>query len=94
MSLTTPVPLYPTCVELKEFKFESYPQLKGFLAGGEPWWSVHWRWGQEFLLYIGRNKSEHTFSRFRNETERFLLWAFLIRDLDVLVENSALRTVI
>ena len=83
MSLATPVPLYPTYVELKEFKFESYPQLKDFLAGGEPWWSVHWRWGQEFLLYIGRNKSEHTFSRFRNETERFLLWAFLIKNQPV-----------
>jgi site-specific recombinase XerD len=33
------------------------------------------------LRYIGRNKSEHTFARFRNETERFLLWLFLYRDL-------------
>lgn len=30
--------------------------------------------------YIGRNKSEHTYTRFRNETERFLLWVFLIKE--------------
>jgi len=83
MSLPNPVPLYPTYVELKEFNFESFPQLKKFLDGGESWWLTHWQWGQEFLLYIGRNKSVHTFSRFRNETERFLLWALLVKSLPI-----------
>lgn len=32
------------------------------------------------MFRISRNKSEHTYSRFRNETERFLIWAFLIKD--------------
>ncbi len=31
------------------------------------------------MAYTGRNKSEHTYTRFRNEIERFLLWAFLIK---------------
>ena len=74
-----PVPLYPTYVDLLGFSFDDYPDLKAFLASGEPWWSTHWRWGQEFLGYIGRNKSEHTYTRFRNETERFLLWLFLFK---------------
>jgi site-specific recombinase XerD len=39
----------------------------------------HWLWGVDFLNYIGRNKSEHTYNRFRNETERFLTWIFLIK---------------
>lgn len=80
MSLPKPVPLYPTYVEIKDFHFESFPQLKEFLDSGESWWSTQWQWGQEFLLYIGRNKSEHTFGRFRNETERFLLWAFIVKN--------------
>ena len=79
MSLERPVPLYPTYAELKDFNFESYLQLKEFLNSGESWWLNHWHWGQEFLSYIGRNKSDHTFSRFRHETERFLLWAFLVK---------------
>lgn len=68
-----PVALYPTYKELKQFDFRDYPDLKAFLDSGDPWWSVHWHWGQEFLNFIGRNKSEHTFTRFRNETERFLM---------------------
>jgi integrase len=39
----------------------------------------HWLWGLDFLKYIGRNKSEHTYNRFRNETERFLTWLFIIK---------------
>ena len=33
--------------------------------------------GKVFLTYIGRNKSEHTYDRFRNDVERFLLWSFI-----------------
>ncbi|WGL17092.1 site-specific integrase [Microbulbifer bruguierae] len=87
MAIPKPVPLYPTYTELKAFKplspdqtfFNSFPDLKKFLQSGESWWMPHWLWGQEFLSYIGRNKSEHTFTRFRNEAERFLLWLFLIK---------------
>ncbi|MGD9170985.1 MAG: tyrosine-type recombinase/integrase [Candidatus Thiodiazotropha sp.] len=79
MAIPKPVPLYPTYNELKGFRFDEYQELRQFLESGEPWWLNHWNWGQEFLSYIGRNKSEHTFTRFRNETERFLLWVFLIK---------------
>jgi site-specific recombinase XerD len=79
MTIPKPVALYPTYKEFKDFNFDDYPELKQFLDSGDTWRITHWRWGQEFLNYIGRNKSEHTFTRFRNETERFLLWAFLIQ---------------
>jgi integrase len=29
---------------------------------------------------MGRNKSEHTYTRFRNEVEKFLLWSFFIKE--------------
>lgn len=79
MAIPKPVALYSAYNDLKNFDFRDYPDLKEFLESGEPWWMSHWRWGQEFLSYTGRNKSEHTFTRFRNETERFLLWVFLFK---------------
>lgn len=79
MAIPKPVPLYPTYTGLKALDFNDYPELKAFLESGESWWMSHWLWGREFLSYTGRNKSEHTFTRFRNETERFLLWVFLIK---------------
>ncbi len=30
-----------------------------------------WGWGKSFLEYTGRNKSTHTYDRFRNEIEKF-----------------------
>ncbi|MFC4876957.1 hypothetical protein [Microbulbifer halophilus] len=80
MATPRPIPLYPTYTELKDFSFHDYPDLWDLLESGESWWMSHWLWGREFLSYTGRNKSEHTFTRFRNETERFLLWIFLIKD--------------
>ena len=74
-----PVSLYPAFSELKSIDFAEFKDLNFFLDSGEPWWRSHWTWGLEFLSYIGRNKSEHTFTRFRNETERFLLWVFLFK---------------
>jgi len=81
MKLPEPVPLYPTYHELKEMQLTSYPKLNAFLkdADAESWRMQHWLWGVDFLKYIGRNKSEHTYNRFRNETERFLTWLFLIK---------------
>jgi len=74
-----PVPLYPTYSELNQMDFDEYADLDQFLSSGDAWWRTHWDWGREFLNYIGRNKSEHTYTRFRNETERFLLWVFLFK---------------
>jgi len=53
-----------------------FPSLTEFLNDGPVWRMQHWHWGLEFLQYIGRNKSEHTYARFRSEIERFLLWTF------------------
>jgi site-specific recombinase XerD len=79
MSIPKPIALYPTYTALTEFQLNDYPSLHTFLSSGDSWWNNHWLWGQEFLKYVGRNKSEHTFTRFRNETERFLLWLFLFK---------------
>ena len=79
MAIPKPTPLFPTYSELKELSLKDYAELQRFLSSGESWWMSHWTWGREFLHYIGRNKSEHTFTRFRNETERFLLWLFLFK---------------
>ncbi len=83
MAISKPVPLYPGYTDLVEIDFNEYQELKVFLDAGESWWLRHWQWGQEFLRYVGRNKSEHTYVRFRNETERFLLWTFLLKEMPI-----------
>ena len=92
MAITRPLPLYPTYEELCELSYQlthntlktnlpldDYPQVAKFLTNdkSEPWWQTHWLWGFNFLLYTGRNKSIHTYDRFRIDIERFLLWCFL-----------------
>jgi len=79
MSLTKPVPLYPSYIDLLEFDFEDYPELDDLFKNEDKWWREHFKWGQAFLEYTGRNKSIHTYDRFRNEIERFLLWSFIIK---------------
>lgn len=79
MSLNKPVPLYPSYLDLLEFDFEDYPELEELFKSNDKWWREHFKWGQSFLEYTGRNKSIHTYDRFRNEIERFLLWAFIIK---------------
>ena len=74
------VPLYPTLSEIKHFSFENYPEVKQFIQLKQNWCLTHWHWGADFLNYIGRNKSEHTYVRFRSEVERFLLWLFLFKN--------------
>ena len=77
MTLTTPIPLYPTYEDLCHFDFEDYPELVKLFDNNPSWWLEHFNWGKAFLEYTGRNKSPHTYDRFRNEVERFLLWSFL-----------------
>ncbi|MBU2872327.1 tyrosine-type recombinase/integrase [Colwellia sp. E2M01] len=79
MPLTKPVPLYPTYIDLCEFDFEDYPELEKIFSANEPWWREQFNWGKLFLDYIGRNKSAHTYERFRNDVERFLLWSFIVK---------------
>jgi site-specific recombinase XerD len=71
-------PLYPTYVELCEMSLDEYPTIHQFInTNNEEHWLEHWNWGKSFLEYTGRNKSVHTYDRFRNEIERFLLWSFI-----------------
>ena len=77
MSLTKPVPLFPPYLDLCEFELEDYPELQEIFANNEAWWLEQFNWGKLFLTYIGRNKSTHTYDRFRNDVERFLLWSFI-----------------
>ena len=80
MAFPKPIPLFPIYTELKDVRLDEFPDLSKFLSETQPWKSQAWKWGQDFLSYIGRNKSEHTYTRFRSEVEKFLLWAFLIKD--------------
>lgn len=80
MAIPKPVPLFPTYQELKDIRLGDFPDLSALLTDTDEWKSKAWVWGQEFLSYIGRNKSEHTYTRFRSEVEKFLLWSFLIHD--------------
>ncbi|WP_426357372.1 tyrosine-type recombinase/integrase [Pseudocolwellia sp. HL-MZ19] len=93
MSLTKPVPLYPAYIDLLEFDFEDYPELDSLFKSEDKWWLEHFKWGQAFLEYTGRNKSIHTYDRFRNEIERFLLWSFIVKKtpIDQLRKNDILE---
>lgn len=83
MKSPKPVPLFPTLSELQEYSDTAYPELVEFLSEGQKWRRQHWEWAVDYLKYLGRNKSEHTFSRFRGDVERFLLWLFLFKDKPV-----------
>ena len=77
MLLNKPVPLYPPYLDLCDFDFDDYPELDKIFSSNESWWLEQFNWGKMFLTYIGRNKSAHTYERFRNDVERFLLWSFI-----------------
>ncbi|MDG1752011.1 MAG: tyrosine-type recombinase/integrase [Thalassotalea sp.] len=77
MKLKEPVPLYPSYIELRDFDFEDYPDLDKIFSSNPSWWLENFNWGKSFLEFTGRNKSIHTYDRFRNEIERFLLWVFI-----------------
>lgn len=81
MKLAKPIPLFPTYKELQHIRLSDYPSVQLFLTNADApsWRQQHWQWAVSFLKYMGRNKSEHTYSRFRNETERFLTWLFMIK---------------
>jgi len=93
MSKTAPVPLYPTYIELNEFELADYPKLNDFISTMPVWSLNQWQWGKVFLEYTGRNKSVHTYDRFRNEIEKFLLWSFLIKKspIDEMRKNDILE---
>ncbi|CAA0089047.1 Uncharacterised protein [Zhongshania aliphaticivorans] len=53
MATPKPVPLYPTYKDLKDVRLEEFPDLKSLLTNSDQWKLKAWRWGQEFLSYIG-----------------------------------------
>jgi integrase len=88
--IAEPVPLFPTYEELKILDEREYPALFAFIEQYDM--AEHWHWAAEFLVYIGKNKSEHSYIRFRNDIERFLLWNALTinKALDALRKTDIL----
>lgn len=80
---TTILPLFPNYNELNDIILDDYLDIKLFLDSGPDWRLRNWMWSKDYLLYIGKRKSKHTFSRFRGEVEKFLLWCFLVHDKPV-----------
>jgi site-specific recombinase XerD len=83
MQKIIPTPLYPTYVELCELELDDYPTIRNFLSVCPSWSKTHWQWGKVFLEYTGRNKSLHTYDRFRSEIEKFLLWTFIEKKIPI-----------
>ena len=79
MKLTKPTPLYSVYAELIDLELEDFSELQQIFKTNEPWWFTQYQWGKSFLAFTGRNKSVHTYDRFRNEIERFILWSFIIK---------------
>ena len=73
-------PLFPPYKEIRRICLDDYPSLSSYFDESSRWKKITWEWACEFLKYIGRNKSEHTYTRFRSEVEKFLLWAFLVKE--------------
>lgn len=84
MSTPTPLPLYPVREQIADFLPEHCPELSDYFSRSDQWKRKAWSHGREYLAYIGRNKSPQTYSRFRTEVEKFLIWSFLIRDESML----------
>lgn len=93
MAAKKPTPLFPTNAELTDLTLTNYVQLNRFLMRAPHWMLQHWHWAKNYLLYIGRNKSQHTYVRFRNDIEKFLLWLFMYEQqpLDGLRKADILR---
>jgi len=83
MAQIKPYPLYPAQNELVNMDLRDYEELVSWLSDGPEWWQQSWSWGQQFLKFIARNKSVHTYIRFRSEIEKLLLWTFLVADKPV-----------
>jgi site-specific recombinase XerD len=83
MAIPKPIPLFPAYLELKDFDWRDYQQLDCFFADKPKWCRQHWEWARDYLIFLGRNKSEHTYIRFRSDIEKFLLWSFLVADKQI-----------
>ncbi|MFQ3292856.1 tyrosine-type recombinase/integrase [Reinekea sp.] len=77
MKIDNPTPLFPKQDDFSSFDLRDYPNIKPAL--NEPWKLEDWQQAFDFLAYINRNKSKNTFTRFRSEIEKLLLWCFLVK---------------
>lgn len=80
MAIPKPIPLFAPYAELNDFEWSEFPELDAFFNNQPDWYRTHWLWAKDYLLSVGRNKSEHTYSRFRSDVEKLLLWSFLIAE--------------
>ncbi len=78
MAIPKPSPLFPKPSEIPNFDIRDFPTISSTLD--QPWKKDIWEQAFDFLAYIRRNKSEHTYVRFRSEIEKLLLWLFLIKE--------------
>jgi integrase len=77
MALDKAYPLFPKQSEMASFQLTDYPSIATMLDTN--WKKENWQQAFDFLNYVGRNKSKNTFTRFRSETEKLLLWLFLVK---------------
>ncbi|MGJ8692398.1 MAG: tyrosine-type recombinase/integrase [Thalassotalea sp.] len=93
MKLTKPTPLYSVYSELIDLELDDFAELDAMFKANDAWWLKQYHWGKSFLTFTGRNKSVHTYDRFRNEIERFILWSFIIKKspIDELRKNDILE---
>lgn len=87
-TLAKPRPLYSSRADCALWfksrrELRDFPELTSELGKRSHAERDLWDLGLEFLDYIGRNKSPHTFNRFRGEIERFILWSWLVRKQDL-----------
>jgi len=80
MATPKSIPLFPAYAELKDFDWRDYEQLDQFFNDQPKWCREHWGWARDYLIFLGKNKTEHTYIRFRSDIEKFLLWSFLIAE--------------
>ena len=77
MAIAIPSPLFPKFEELRDIRISDYPSLGTLLD--DPWKKADWDQAKSFLIYVGKHKSVNTFTRFRGEVEKLLLWLFLVK---------------
>lgn len=83
MSNRQPFPLFPVFGMLKSIDINEFPDLRAQFNQQPDFFEQQWQVARQFLLYYGTHKSEHTYTRFRSEIEKYLLWGVLIKDAPV-----------
>ena len=84
MPIHKAIPLFPPYSELKKFDWRDYEPLDLFFNTKPQWCREHWKWARDYLVYLGRNNSEHTYIGFRSDMEKFLLWSFLVAEKTII----------